>query len=293
MRTKPVVLIFGKSGQVGSALNAELQNIAEVKALSKMDTDLTSESKIRTAIQFHKPGLIVNAAAYTNVEKAEAEYELAHAVNALAPGIMAEEAKKIKARLIHYSTDYVFDGKKSTPYTEEDACHPINVYGRSKWLGEKNVFAATDRAVILRTSWVYGHGENNFVSKILRLSRQKDELKVVADQIGAPTSAGAIAKATKKIIERLLSEDDVSGLYHLTASGSCSWFEFADYILEKDPSKHEQKCKKILPVATSEYPSALKRPLNSRLSNEKLKKIFQIELPSWQTQLQKMLGRPE
>jgi len=237
-----------------------------------------------------RPNLIVNAAAYTAVGKAEEEPGIAAAVNSIAPGILAEEAKKINAAIVHYSTDYVFDGTKTEPYTEEDKPNPLNMYGKTKLEGEKAVQAAGAPYLIFRTSWVYGLRGKNFFLAILQLAKEKEELQVVDDQIGAPTWSRMIAEATAQVLAQIYSPfttcsfEEVSGIYHLTAEGQTSWYGFAKAILDAIPD-NDKKCKKITPISSSEYPTSVKRPKNSLLSNTKLKKTFGISLIDWEQAL--------
>ena len=224
----PRILLTGKNGQVGWELQRTLAPLGEVVVLDRRQLDLSDPDQIRERVREISPDLIVNAAAYTAVDRAEAEPEPAMAVNGTAPGLLAEEAKRIGAAIIHYSTDYVFDGAKTTPYTEEDAPNPLNVYGRTKLAGEQAVQAAGVPHLILRTSWVYGMRGKNFLLTILRLAREREELKIVDDQIGAPTWSRTIAEATAQILTSgAWPVSGASGIYHLTASGSTSWYGFA------------------------------------------------------------------
>ncbi|MDP2783774.1 MAG: dTDP-4-dehydrorhamnose reductase, partial [Sulfurimicrobium sp.] len=243
---------------------------------------------IRAVIREIKPDLIVNPAAYTAVDKAESEPELAMAVNGIAPGIMAEEARKLGATMIHYSTDYVFDGTKTSPYTEEDIPNPINVYGKTKLAGEQAIQAAGIPHLILRTSWVYGARGKNFLLTILRLAKERDELKIVDDQIGAPTWSRMIAEATAQILAQSVSTmphhplpiTEVSGVYNLTAAGRTSWCEFTRAILE-----NAQAGTRVSPIPTADYPLPAPRPLFSLLASDKLSKTFGMKLPPWEDSL--------
>jgi len=287
----PRIMLTGKNGQVGWELQHALAPLGEVVSLDRQQLDLSNPDQIRERVREIKPGLIVNAAAYTAVDRAEAEPALAMAVNGIAPGILAEEAERAGAAIIHYSTDYVFDGAKITPYTEEDALNPLNVYGRTKLAGEQAIQAAGATHLILRTSWVYGMRGKNFLLTILRLARERAELKIVDDQIGAPTWSRAIAEATARILSAdTLPVTDASGIYHLTASGNTTWYGFAKAILALDPNPSEHVCKHIKPIPTSVYPTPARRPAYSVLLNSKLKAAFGVVLPGWEQGLKLALG---
>lgn len=299
------ILLTGKNGQVGRELISSLQPLGDVVAVGHAELDLTKPDEIRKIIGDIRPQLIVNAAAYTAVDQAESEEAIARAVNADAPGLMAEEAKKIGAALVHYSTDYVFDGTKTTPYLETDPTNPINAYGRTKLAGEESIRNSGAPYMIFRTAWVYGKEGKNFLRTILRLATQREELRVVADQIGAPTSSGDIAIATTEVLSRIYSPkgnalafSDVSGTYHMTAGGQTDWHEFAKAILEEaagnteDPwfalatDKKPLITRSVVPIPATEYPTPAKRPTYSVLSNEKLARTFGIQLTGWRSQLQ-------
>jgi dTDP-4-dehydrorhamnose reductase len=283
-------MLTGKNGQVGWELQRTLAPLGEVVALDRQQLDLANPDQIRARVREIKPSLIVNAAAYTAVDRAEEEPELAMAVNGVAPGILAEEAKRLNAVIVHYSTDYVFDGTKTTPYTEEDVPNPINVYGKTKLAGERAIQAVGVPHLILRTSWIYGLHGKNFLLTILRLAREREELKIVDDQIGAPTWSRMVAEATAQILARLYSPftshplpfTDLSGIYHLSAGGQTSWYGFAKAMLELDPNRAEQVCRQLKPILTAEYPTFARRPAYSVLSNAKLKAAFGIVLPGWE-----------
>ncbi len=283
------ILLMGRNGQVGWELQRTLTTLGEVIAFDRHDMDLADPDSIRRAVREHKPNLIVNAAAYTAVDKAEKEPDIAMAVNGIAPGILAEEAKKLGAAVIHYSTDYIFDGSKNTPYTEEDAPNPLNVYGKTKLAGEQAIQAVGAPYLILRTSWVYGMRGKNFLLTILRLARERDEIKVVNDQIGAPTWSRMIAEATAQILVQFYSRltfhpsllTDIGGIYHMTAGGQTSWFGFAEAILNYAPGS-VAPVPHLTPIITEEYPTPAKRPRNSVMSNVKLDHQFDVKMPRWE-----------
>jgi dTDP-4-dehydrorhamnose reductase len=278
------ILLTGASGQVGYELERSLQGLGEVVAVDRARMDLSNLDQVREVIRALRPGLIVNPAAYTAVDKAETEPELAHRINAEAPSIMAQEARTLGAAMIHYSTDYVFDGAKSGAYAEGDATGPINVYGQSKLAGEQAVAAAGIDHLILRTSWVYGMRGKNFLLTMLRLGRERDELRVVDDQHGAPTWSRTIADTTAHILSQARAGGPAwwganSGTYHLSSQGRTTWFEFTRAILEAA----QIECR-VLPISSAEYPVPARRPHNSVLSSEKLISRF-CGLPDWKTAL--------
>jgi dTDP-4-dehydrorhamnose reductase len=279
------ILIMGKNGQVGWELQRTLACLGEVIALDRQTMDLAKPESVKATIREIKPNLIVNAAAYTAVDKAESEPELAMAVNGIAPGIMAEEAKRLGALLVYYSTDYVFDGTKTSPYTEEDLPNPLNVYGRTKLVGEQAIQAVGGAHLIFRTSWVYGNRGKNFLLSVLRLASERDELRIVDDQVGAPTWSRIIAETTALALASCLggmpnrvSESELSGVYHLTAGGKTSWFGFAKAILHRSQLSTSRK---LTPIPSSDYPLPAKRPANSVLSNSKLLQVFHLNNPDW------------
>jgi dTDP-4-dehydrorhamnose reductase len=309
---KPRILITGARGQVGRELSAMLPQIGEITATDRASLDLAKPDQIRDVVRRVRPNLIVNAAAYTAVDKAESEEALAYAVNARAPAVLAEGAKKIGAALMHYSTDYVFDGAKKSPYVEEDLPNPINVYGRTKLEGECAIQRYGVPHLIFRTSWVYATEGRNFLLTILRLATEREELRIVSDQIGAPTTSRAIAVATKQIVNQCFAGSgsfpplgDLSGIYHMTARGETSWYGFAEAILSTVASgrrldtwfAHATKnlpilTKTIAPISTQDYPTPAQRPAYSILSNEKLARVFSVRLPSWRDQLSAILLGP-
>jgi dTDP-4-dehydrorhamnose reductase len=275
------ILLIGKTGQIGGELNSILKDMGELVSVGREQLDLSKIDSIEPAVLDILPDIIINAAAYTAVDKAEEEPELAMTLNGIAPGVLAEAAKKVGARLIHYSTDYVFDGRSDTPYREEDTTCPLNIYGKSKLAGEKNIAKAGIPYLTLRTSWVYSLQGKSFLRTIKKLAVEKDTLRIVDDQIGAPTSAHSIARATRKLIEQCLSdsaEPSLSGVFHLTCQGQSSWHGFAKEILDLSGASHDTQ---LLPIPTSDYPTPAARPLNSLLSNNKLKKVFAFEMPHW------------
>lgn len=282
------ILVTGRNGQVGWELQRTLAPLGEVVALDRQALDLRNPDAIRAVVREIKPHLIVNPAAYTAVDKAESEAEVAQAVNGVAPGILAEEAKRLGAALIHYSTDYVFDGSKNGAYREEDAPCPINVYGKTKLAGEDAVRAVGVPHLILRTSWVYGVRGKNFLLTMLRLGKEREELKIVADQNGAPTWSRLIAEATAHIAaQRLTRLQELDGIYNFTASGCTSWHGFAEAIFahaaRTTPSP--EKILRLTPIATSEYPLPAPRPANSVLSGDKLRREFGLVMPDWRDNL--------
>ncbi len=291
------ILLIGKEGQVGGELSALLQPLGKLVILGKDDLDLTQADRIRETLREVRPQVIVNAAAYTAVDKAEEEAELALAVNGTAPAILAEEAKRQGAALVHYSTDYVFDGNKPGPYTEEDTPNPLSVYGRTKLTGDEAIRSAGLPHLIFRTAWVYGLQGKNFLLTIQRLAKERDELKIVDDQVGSPTWCRTIAQTTANVLAQVLTEhspgdlsrfEQASGLYNLVCTGHTSWFGFAKAIVEASPKTRDTK---LIPISTSEYPTPAPRPANSVLSTEKLRSAFGITPPAWDITLNYCLSR--
>ncbi len=278
------ILLIGSNGQVGWELARTLLPLGEVVALNRDQADLTDLEKLRQIVQTIRPDAIVNAAAYTAVDKAETERDLAFLINAQAVEVLAQEAKKLNALLIHYSTDYVFDGTKDAPYIENDATNPLNVYGESKLAGELAIQASGVDYLICRTTWVFAARGNNFVKSILRLAAERDKLNIVADQIGAPTWARLIAETTAHILRQAQLERGAntfeSGIFNLTSAGETSWHGFAEKIVELA----EINCV-TNPIPTSDYPTPAKRPANSRLSTECLTQRFGLTMPTWETTL--------
>ena len=291
------ILLIGKGGQIGGELSSLLQPFGELIIYGKQDLDLTQEDRIREKLRDVQPHVIVNAAAYTAVDKAEEEPDLALAVNGTAPAILAEEAKKLGAALVHYSTDYVFDGEKPGPYTEEDSPSPLGVYGRTKLAGDEAIQSTGLPHLIFRTAWVYGLKGGNFLLTIQRLAKERDELKIVDDQIGSPTWSRTIAQTTANVLTQVLPQsspgdlsrfEQASGLYNLVCGGQTSWFGFAQAILEASSSSQDTK---LTSISTSEYPTPAKRPQNSVLSTERLRSAFGITPPAWDVTLRYCLSR--
>lgn len=289
------ILLIGKDGQVGWELQRSTAPLGELIALGHKDLDLCNGEAIRNHLQQIRPALIINAAAYTAVDHAEDERNLAFAINGEAPGILAQEALHLNAGLIHYSTDYVFDGRKQSPYCEDDPTGPLNTYGASKLAGEQAIVETGAAAIILRTSWVYGVRGSNFFLAMLRLAASRDEVTVINDQFGAPTWSRSIARATSEVVRQcfhgkhftkekgLARMHAFKGIYHMTAQGSTSWFGFAKRIYEETTHKT-----RVIPITTSEYRTRTKRPNNSVLSGEKLKSTFSLSLPSWEEGLKQV-----
>lgn len=281
------ILVPGKSGQVGWELQSALAPLGTVIALDRRQMDLAEEGSIRNAIRDAKPDIIVNAAGYTGVDKAESEPEFAMRINGVAPRIMAEEAKHAGAILIHYSTDYVFDGELDRPYTEDDAPNPVNTYGRTKLAGERAIEAVGGRYLILRSSWIYSARGSNFVLTVLRLAREKPELTMVDDQTGSPTWARALAEATAELLRRKELITRHSGVYHLAAGGHASRYEFARAIIReaREISGVAQGWAEVRPIPTAHYPLPARRPRDSQIDNEKIRWTFGITMQDWQEQL--------
>lgn len=281
-----VIMVIGSNGQLGWELQRALETLGPVMSLGRAELDLADADAIRATLREHAPALVVNAGAYTAVDRAESEPALAEAVNAVAPGVLAEECVRLGAALIHYSTDYVFDGSQRTPYGETDATRPLSVYGRTKLEGEQAVQAAGGAYVIFRTAWVYASRGRNFLLTMRRLSNERDELRVVDDQVGSPTWARLLAQATARIVRdsNLLETRDTgwlrerSGIYHLACAGQTSWCGFARAIVEQVPGARRVPVK---PIATSDYPTPARRPAYSVLNCDKALRVFGIRLPSW------------
>lgn len=285
------ILLTGVNGQVGHALLPQLSG-HQVIALSRHELDLSNVDTIRSVIREIKPDLIINPAAYTAVDKAESELDLAYAINAIAPQVIAEEAAKLGSALIHFSTDYVYDGLKNVPYVETDAVNPQSVYGKSKLAGELAIQTVGLPHLILRTSWVYGTYGKNFLKTILRLASEREQLGIVADQIGAPTSSISIASVLKQLVAQW--DGQQSGVYHFTNTGNTSWHGFACEIVRQYKASNHQPVlmtdmQAIKPLTTADYPTPASRPANSCLDNAKLQQDFGIALPTWQAGLQNVM----
>ena len=289
-KTPLKILISGKTGQVAVELQKHLAGLGELIVLGRDVLDLSQPGQIRAQVRAHKPDLLIIAAAHTAVDQAENEPELAFAINAIAPGVFAEEAAALGIPLIHYSTDYVFDGRKPAPYTEDDATNPLGVYGKSKLAGELAIAASGAQHLILRTSWVYSTHGKNFLLTMQRLLQERSELRVVADQIGAPTWAGTIAQSTRALIERWQSGDAAAwGTYHLTASGETSWFGFTQAIAGHLTAQGKA-CATLEPIPASAYPTPAARPQNSRLDCSRLAREWGVTQPDWEAALSACLA---
>lgn len=293
------ILLFGKNGQVGWELQQSLLPLGELIALDRQggNTGLVGDLKnlegIAATIRSVRPDVIVNAAAYTAVDKAESEQQAARMINALAPAVMAQVASELNAWFVHYSTDYVFDGSGEHPWREDDATGPLSVYGQTKLEGEQAVQRSGSKHLIFRTSWVYGTRGGNFAKTMLRLGRERDKLTVIDDQIGAPTGADLIANVTAHAIRTAQARPEVSGLYHLVANGQVTWHGYAKMVLEtarKAGIGIKVKAENILPIPTSSYPTPAKRPANSRLATVKLTDTFDLNMPAWQIGVERMLA---
>ena len=281
------ILLFGKVGQVGWELRRTLAPLGQLVCVDFPEVDLTKPDSIRGWIRDTAPDLIINAAAYTAVDKAETDTALATAINAEAPGLMAEEARQRGALLVHYSTDYVFDGAKTTPYVEEDAPNPLGAYGRTKLAGDTAIRQVGGRHLIFRLCWVYGTRGSNFLLTMQRLAREREQLRVVHDQIGCPTGSRLIAETTALSLQQVRTSGDTdrfTGTYHLCCAGQTSWHGFASAIIAKLPAA-ERKCREIAAVPSTEYPTPTKRPAYSVMSCGKLHRTFGLTLPDWRDNL--------
>jgi len=293
-REAPRILIVGKTGQLGRELAHAFDGFGAVVAIGRESVDLTVAEQIRAVVRREAPDVILNAAAYTAVDRAESESDVALAINGMAPRILAEEARRQKAVLIHYSTDYVFDGKKAGPWVETDKPLPLNIYGASKLAGEQAIEEVGGNYLIFRTSWVYGPHGKNFLLTMLRLAKQRERLSIVDDQIGAPTTSIELARATHRIVAGLLADrfgcmQECSGIYHMSCAGSTSWFGFAQAIFERAAAILGTRSPELTPVETKEYPTPATRPANSVLSNAKLQARFGEQLADWQPALEEAL----
>ena len=287
------ILLTGSHGQVGFELNKKLSALGEVIATDREELNLEDSQAIRSFIDQTRPDIIINPAAYTAVDKAESEPEIAHIINALAPEVLAAKAGELDIPLIHFSTDYVFDGLKQEAYVETDKTNPQSVYGKTKCEGEEKI-RKHPKHIILRTSWVFGSHGNNFLKTVLRLIQEKESLKIVGDQWGSPASATMLADVTFKIVDTIFKNKNFKdyGTYHVTNDGETNWHAYAS-LISSEAIKLNLKVKcapdKIHPILTSEYPTAAKRPSNSRLNTDKLKKTFMLELPHWESEVKKVL----
>ena len=291
------ILLLGKNGQVGWELQRSLALLGQVTALdfdsSEHCGDFSQPDKVADTVRALRPQVIVNAAAHTGVDKAESEPDLAQLLNATTPGVLAQEAAKTGALLVHYSTDYVFDGSGSRPWTESDAPAPLSVYGRTKWEGEQLIEQSGAQHLILRTSWVYAARGGNFAKTMLRLAQERERLTVIDDQWGAPTGADLLADVTAHAIRHLQARPQDAGLYHVAAGGETNWNLYAKHVLaqaQQAQSAIKLVAKEVAPVPTSAFPTPARRPHNSRLNTDKLQTTFGLQLPHWQTGVARMLA---
>lgn len=290
----PRILLLGKNGQVGWELRRTLAPLGHVWALDYPEVDFTEVAALRRLVLDHRPQLVVNAAAYTAVDKAESEPERALLINGQAPAALAEAARQAGALLVHYSTDYVYDGAQRAPYVETDTPHPLSAYGRSKLAGDQAIQQSGCAHLIFRLCWVYGARGQNFMRTMLRLARERETLRVVADQIGSPTWSRMIAEASALALKQWLAAEDraaLSGVYHLRAGGEASWHAFASRIIELMPAA-ERKCRAVEAITTADYPAPARRPAWSVMSCEKLRRVFGLELPHWEESLRLVLELP-
>ena len=289
------ILLLGANGQVGTELQRTLLVLGELKSCTRVEANLKDLQGLRSLIQDYQPNVIVNAAAYTAVDRAESDKNQAELINTTAVGVMAQEAKNLDAWLVHYSTDYVFDGEKLEAYIESDTTNPVNVYGSTKCKGEELITSSGCKHLIFRTIWVYGFHGNNFAKTMIRLFQEKDELSVVNDQMGVPTSTELIADVTSAcLIQALQKDTDLSGIYHLAPSGNTSWYGFAKYLLEKGQSiidGFSNHSIDLNPITTSQYPTPAKRPENSLLNTKKINQTFGVFMPKWQVHVDRFLNQ--
>ncbi|HTW62415.1 MAG TPA: dTDP-4-dehydrorhamnose reductase [Terracidiphilus sp.] len=287
-------LILGAGGQLGRELERVFKGFGSVLGADRSIVDLSNPDQLRAYVRRVQPDVILNAAAYTAVDRAESERQLARAVNAEAPRILAEEASKRNALLVHYSTDYVFDGSKEEPWTETDTPKPLNSYGVTKLAGEQAIQSVGGEFLIFRTGWVYGPYGHNFLLTMLRMARERDKLSIVDDQVGAPTTTMGLARTTQMIVGGVLTgrfgdAKDWAGVYHMTCGGSTSWFGFADAIFARAASQLDIRAPQLIPIATKDHPTAAVRPRNSVLSNDKLGDRFGLALCSWESGLDEVM----
>ena len=287
------ILLTGKDGQVGFALHKKLASLGEVIATNRDMLDLANPQAIRTFIDQTKPDIIINPAAYTKVDQAENESELASQINAVAPQVLADKASELDIPIIHFSTDYVFDGLKNEPYLETDEVNPQSVYGQTKWQGEEGV-RQYKKHIILRTSWVFSSHGQNFLKTIMKLTQEKTSLNVVSNQIGTPTSSEALADVTYHIVKTIFNDPHFKdfGTYHMTLEGETNWYRYACFITDEAKRLGLQTLmtsKDIKPISSDAYPTLAKRPMNSRLDTTKIKKTFMLELPHWEEEVKRTL----
>lgn len=290
------IVLLGKNGQLGWEFQRTLPILGEVISLDRAELDLCDLGAVQNILNELKPDLIVNASAYTDVDLAEKENDRNMKINAVAPGLMAEMASKLRAVLIHYSTDYVFDGRKNALYTERDRTHPLNMYGKSKLAGEENIKQAGDAYLILRTSWVYSLRGNTFVNKVLRWSRQNKTLKIVSDQVSSPTWARSLAEITNVVLAQNKTDlyeniRERHGIYHVAGSGYTSRYEWAKQILANDPEPSEQTLQTLEPALSEDFPTPAVRPLFSALDCTRFEKTFGLQLPAWEQTLKLAMVR--
>jgi len=288
------ILLIGKNGQVGWELRRTLAPLAEVVAVDYPEINFTDTPSLRRLVAETKPAVVVNAAAYTAVDKAETERELCHQINAIGPAVLAAEARKLGALIVHYSTDYIFDGTKQTPYIETDQPSPLGAYGASKLAGDEAVCASGAEHLIFRLCWVYGARGQNFLLTMHRLAREREKLRVVEDQVGCPTWSRMIAETTALALQQVIASREraaFNGAYHLAASTHTSWHGFASKIIDLMPEA-DRKCREVEGISTTEYPTPAKRPAYSVLNCDKLQKTFGLRLPDWETSLRQVLDKP-
>jgi dTDP-4-dehydrorhamnose reductase len=287
------ILLTGKDGQVGFALHKKLASIGEIIATDRNELNLENSDAIRAFIEKIKPDMIINAAAYTEVDKAESEKLLAHQINAIAPKVLAEKASELNIPIIHFSTDYVFDGLKNEPYVETDQTNPQSAYGKTKWEGEEEV-RKSKKHIILRTGWIFGTHGKNFLKTILKLIQEKSSLNIVSDQQGTPISADVLADVTYKIFKTILKKSNFEdfGTYHIALQGETNWYQYACFINDEAVRlglKTTMTSQYIKPISSDEYPTQTKRPMNARLNTTKIKKTFMLELPDWKVEVAAIL----
>lgn len=282
------ILVFGKSGQVGFGLSRDLAGLGSVRCVGRAEADLSDLAALENVIQEEHPDVIINAAAYTNVDHAETDVEVARLINARAPGVMAEMAAVNNAWFIHFSTDYVFDGEQDQPYSEEAVKNPRNVYGETKAAGEDAIVQATDRHLIVRTSWVYSNEGRNFLNTVMRLAKQQNELRIVDDQIGTPTYARVLSRSTAEMIRKIsMNRDDanLAGIFNVTCGGDTTWYGFACEILRRAGCANVS----VEPISTQDFPTPAARPGYSVLDNSKIERVYGLRLPLWQDSLKECM----